>query len=286
MIYQDLFEDDYFGTKDYGMRLLWIGLIAAAADDQGRILDNTALIRAKIFMYDNTSNDDVDRWLTILNADNKIVRYKAGGKNLIQIIKWWEYQTPAWASPSKYKPPTNWVDRSRYHVSGNKQGGKVETINWNKEGGFHGEQPMTLHSEQPNELHSEQDSTFGSGIDDIKLSRDDVNDDVKLSESTNDKSNLFDSCKAIYENKKGMLITDPQSFVLMINNFKDNNVTAEDYAAAIDAMDADGRYRGGKPTSYEKWAIGYADKRKHPTKKKTDNQLYDREKLLKEVFND
>jgi len=31
MIYQDFFEDDYFGTVDIGLRLLWIGLIAAAA---------------------------------------------------------------------------------------------------------------------------------------------------------------------------------------------------------------------------------------------------------------
>jgi hypothetical protein len=68
----------------------------------------------------------------------------------------------------------------------------------------------------------------------------------------------------IYETKKGRPITDGQSFALMIGHFKDAGVTAEDYAAAIDAMDADDRYKGSKPTSYEKWAIGYAEKRLNP----------------------
>ena len=77
---------------------------------------------------------------------------------------------------------------------------------------------------------------------------------------------LFDACVEIYKQKKHGLITDAHAFTLMINNFKANGVTAEDYAAAIDAMDADDRYKGGKPTSYEKWAIGYAEKRLNPSK--------------------
>ena len=56
----------------------------------------------------------------------------------------------------------------------------------------------------------------------------------------------------------------------MINNFKKHGVTADDYAAAIDAMDADDRYKGNKPTSYEKWAIGYAEKRLNPPKVNTN----------------
>jgi hypothetical protein len=86
---------------------------------------------------------------------------------------------------------------------------------------------------------------------------------VKLSKDklSNPKTDLFDSCKQIYEQKKGLLVTDGQAFTQMINNFKKAGVTADDYAAAISAMDADPKYKGTKPTSYEKWAIGYAENR-------------------------
>lgn len=92
---------------------------------------------------------------------------------------------------------------------------------------------------------------------------------------------LFDACVSIYEAKKGKLVTDGQAFAIMINNFKANGVTAQDYAAAIDAMDADGRYKGGKPTSYEKWAIGYAEKRKNPVKPRTEKT---NEQILEEMY--
>jgi hypothetical protein len=85
-------------------------------------------------------------------------------------------------------------------------------------------------------------------------------------------SDLFKACQRIYERKKGALITDGQSFALMISNFESQGVTADDYAAAIDAMDSDKRYRGSKPTSYEKWALGIADKRKNPAKYSSDKR--------------
>jgi hypothetical protein len=77
-------------------------------------------------------------------------------------------------------------------------------------------------------------------------------------------SDLFDACRTIYETKKGRPVTDDKTFSQMINNFKAHGVTADDYAAAIDAMDADPRYNGSESTSYERWAIGYAEKRKSP----------------------
>ena len=253
MIYQDFFEDEYFGVADPIIRLFWIGLITAVADDQGRLLDNSSLIRAKVFMYDRTITEEmIDEWLDTLNADNKIVRYQENGKHLIQIIKWWDYQTPAWASPSKYPAPENWIDRVRCHVSGPKQGGSVHTDNWDQDGGYH------------KELRSLQGSYQDKAI--VKLSK--VND--KLSSPDSD---LFEDCKHIYEKKKGKLITDGKAFALMINNFNKFNVTVDDYSAAIDAMDADPKYKGDKPTSYEKWAIGYAEKRNNPINTNNGNPV-------------
>lgn len=117
-----------------------------------------------------------------------------------------------------------------------------------------------------------------------------VNDNDKVkdnSKGAKNDSDLFSQCQAIYEQKKGMPVTDGRSFALMVKNFEAQGATAEDYAAAIDAMDADERYRGSKPTSYEKWTIGYADKRKHPAKGKSGKEeSFDFEKFTAEVFND
>lgn len=252
MIYQDFFEDEYFGAKEYGLRLLWIGLIVSAADDQGRILDNTSLIRAKAFMFDSIENDKIDKWLSILVDDGKVIRYKSEGKSLIQITNWWEYQTPSWASPSKYPPPDNWTDRIKYHATG----GKIEMQNWDQDGGLH------------NPLHSPLPMPVDSSLND-----DDIKDDIKSDIDDYDDTpqplpdDLFHACRVIYETTKGYPVTDGQSFTLMIKEFEKEGVTAQDYREAIKAMDADPKYSGRKPTSYKNWAIGYAQERRNPKKK-------------------
>jgi hypothetical protein len=96
---------------------------------------------------------------------------------------------------------------------------------------------------------------------------------------------LFDSCMEIYQTKKGRLVTDGASFSQMIKKFKDQGVTAEDYAAAIDAQDANPKYRGTKPTSYENYAIGIAQARNSENDPK--NQGKTNEELIREwVEND
>jgi len=146
MISAGIFEDEFTGQLTLLERVLWIGLITSVADDQGRLYDSTALIRARIFLYDDINDDQVETALEKLAQANKIIRYKSTGKNLIQIVKWWVYQTPSWASASKYAAPDNWVDRSKYHTTGN----KVVTENWDKVGGLHSE----LHSKQPTSVDS------------------------------------------------------------------------------------------------------------------------------------
>jgi DnaD/phage-associated family protein len=133
MIAGDMFEDDFIGELNYFERLLWIGLITSVADDQGRMMDNPALIRSRVFLFDPSVQDsEVERALNKINVHGKIVRYVSGNKALIQITKWWKYQTPSWASPSKYPSPTGWTDRAKYHSTGN----KVITLNWDNVGGY------------------------------------------------------------------------------------------------------------------------------------------------------
>ncbi len=132
MISSDLFEDDFIGQLNYFERLLWIGLITAVADDQGRMMDNPALIRTRVFLYDTVDDVTVERALSKIAAEGKIVRYVAGNKHLVQIVNWWKYQTPSWASPSKFPAPEGWMDRTKYHTAGN----KVASLNWDKTGGY------------------------------------------------------------------------------------------------------------------------------------------------------
>ena len=171
MIYQDFFEDDFFGTQNHTSRLLWVGLISAMADDQGRMLDNVHLINAKVFIFDPVPPDELHSYLDSFRIANKIVRYESGGKNLIQIINWWKYQTPAWASPSNFDPPQGWVDRVKCHIPGNqrkkKQGGNILNINWDKKGGF------------SEELHSSLSSDLND-VDDNGDVNDEVNDNEEI----------------------------------------------------------------------------------------------------------
>lgn len=134
MIASDIFEDDFIGSLSYFERLLWIGLITSVADDQGRMMDNPALIRSNVFLYDKVEDSQVENTISRFSVACKIARYVAGDKHLLQIVNWWKYQTPSWASPSKYPPPTNWVDRYKYHTTGN----KVIVCNWDNVGGYVG----------------------------------------------------------------------------------------------------------------------------------------------------
>lgn len=196
MISADLFEDDFIGSLDFFSRIAWIGLIVSCADDQGRFLDNPAIIRSKVFALDNDVKDKkVESTISELSAAGKILRYQSNNKKLIQIVNWWKYQSPSWASPSKFPAPDGWIDRAKYH----RQDNKVESINWTMEGGFQkidSELPIIednnndtsvdseLHSEIPiaedskddsqvdselhSELHSEIHSQVDSAIDEMR----------------------------------------------------------------------------------------------------------------------
>ena len=237
MIYQDMFEDDYIGMRDRDMRLMWIGLIVAVADDQGRLLDNASLIRAKVFVYDNDiSTETINDWLTELADDGKIVRYVAGYKQLIQITKWWDYQSPSWASASKYLPPPDWDDRIKVHTVGN----KIKVVNWDKQGG--------LHSPLPKQLHST--------IDEIK-SESEVKSEIKSESEVSTAPNVF----TVYESEIGFITShiaemlkadiDDYSEAWVIDAVKlasENNARTMAYIEAIlKRWKVEGKDNGRKP---------------------------------------
>jgi DnaD/phage-associated family protein len=110
-------------TRD--QRLLFIGLFSNA-DDQGRLRGNPNLIRSLIFPFDDDlTSEDIKRDLQAIAAQGCIILYDVEGKELIQILNWWDYQGPQWAYPSKYQAPFGWFDRLRYRKENS-----VITYNW------------------------------------------------------------------------------------------------------------------------------------------------------------
>ena len=248
MISADLFEDDYIYSVDYVARFAWIGLIVSCADDQGRFLDNPAIIYSKIFALDNDITiDKVESIISGFADAGKIVRYQINNKKIIQIVNWWKYQTPSWASPSKYPPPEGWIDRVKCH----KQNKKIEIINWDKEGGFqhihndlsieqdngdetdeeiseHSQLHSQLHTDIHNQLHSQIDSTIN------EMRRDEIRRD-EINAIEND---LSDPEKSLERKQKNKELLKKH-----YGEFMNVTLTDEEYKKLIDRF----------PDSYGDW---------------------------------
>lgn len=110
-------------------RFFFIGLISNA-DDQGRLKGPPALLRSIIYPYDDDMTIEmIETSLKAIAALNSIFMYENGGKRFIQVVNWWDYQSPQWAYPSKIPPPEGWSDRLRY-----RKGGEIVKENWKKRG--------------------------------------------------------------------------------------------------------------------------------------------------------
>ena len=149
-----------FAGLTYRQRDLWQGIITMA-DDQGRMPGTPAFIRSSVWPYDDITLKDVSDDLQSLADCGYITIYVVDGESYIQVIKWWCYQNLQWASPSDHPAPAGWVDRCRYHASGN----KIITKSWDSKGGYN-----CLPSELPSKLPTPIESVNVNG---------NVNDDVQ-----------------------------------------------------------------------------------------------------------
>ena len=138
LISSEIYTDEFYISLDMMGRNLWIGLIIAAADDQGRMQDNIALIRSAVFPSDDFQMKEIEKYIADFAARGKILRYEKNGKKLIQITNWWKHQNPQWPAPSNFESPDGWTDRIKHHLSG----GKTLVKNWDKAGGFGTCQPI------------------------------------------------------------------------------------------------------------------------------------------------
>ena len=95
-------------------QLLFDRLIVQA-DDQGRLQGEARVIAALCMPLIRTATERrVDRWLGELAEKALLTRYESEGRELIQLVGWWDNQgTPRRAYPSRYPAPPRWKDRVR-----------------------------------------------------------------------------------------------------------------------------------------------------------------------------
>ena len=113
MIDAGIWANEHFAMLPPMARLLQIGIINMA-DDQGRMKAHPAYLRSQIFPYDDVMIDDVESWLGMIAANSTLMLYEVDGKAYLQLLNWWQYQSPSFASPSQYPRPDGWNDRIRY----------------------------------------------------------------------------------------------------------------------------------------------------------------------------
>jgi hypothetical protein len=155
-----IFKDEFIGNQSPWLRLLWIGMVDLLADDQGRMLDEAAVIKISLFPYDlKVTALDIESYLKLLSKHKKILRFQSkDGRSIIQIINWWRYQSSAqWSGRSLYQAPPKWTDRIKSHERGH--GSSVIMEHWNETGGFNSK-PTTLGDKVS---HKVSDKVIGKG---------------------------------------------------------------------------------------------------------------------------
>lgn len=264
LVYSDMFEDDTLGMLPREARLLWVGLIVAMADDQGRMLDSTALIRAKVFVYDtDVTNDMIEGWVQMLAEAGMVYRYTADNKNLLQIVNWWEYQKSGWANHSKYPAPDGWVDRVKIRNSKN----QVDAVNWDNPGGFNETQTPAVSNTQTGvavvqqqgvergvERGVEQGVERGVNAVQVKV-KEKVNVKEKVKGHEPFVEGIDKSYASVWETETGTLVTGFTAFHKMVDEFMEAGVTPELYRVAIREQ-KNSKYPVTNPTSVKNWALG------------------------------
>jgi len=86
-------------------RLFFLGCVSAA-DDEGRLMADSAFLRSRIFPYDEITTEQIeavrDRVAEIVPG---FVLYSVDGEKYVAFRNWSDYQKPSHAKPSDLPPP-------------------------------------------------------------------------------------------------------------------------------------------------------------------------------------
>lgn len=101
----DLCDDETLGACTRDARYLFVGLITRV-DDHGRCRANPALLRSRIYPYDDdVTNADVATWLAELVERGRVSLYTADGQQYLVIRRWDKHQRIDNAAKSELPPP-------------------------------------------------------------------------------------------------------------------------------------------------------------------------------------
>jgi hypothetical protein len=101
-------QDDDFASLPMDARLLW-AYLPCYADRQGRLEDRPLVLKGSVFPTDNV----VGSMLDAFQERGWIIRYQAGGKKLIQIVSFLDYQRPDHHEKESVLPgPPGWEQGS------------------------------------------------------------------------------------------------------------------------------------------------------------------------------
>jgi len=117
-----------YGRLPLLAKVLW-PMLLAASDDQGRGLAEADAV--KWYVCQNVPEltlENIPDLFLELEKQGMVHLYANGdGNALYQVVNWWKYQKLKYASPSKYPPPSKWLDRLRYY-----DGSRIIEQNWPK----------------------------------------------------------------------------------------------------------------------------------------------------------
>lgn len=110
-------SDEKIGLLPRDVRLTFLGLISALADDHGRLVGNARIVKGTIYPYDDDITvADVEAHLTLLVGAGRILRYRVAESDYIAIVNWRRHQRVDKPSPSLLPPPPESFDDGSANV--------------------------------------------------------------------------------------------------------------------------------------------------------------------------
>jgi hypothetical protein len=97
-------QSESMGRVSRDARLTFIQLWTLA-DDSGRLRGNSRMLASLLFPYDDDAPSLIDGWLSELEREGCIVRYRHASDTYVAIAKWLSHQKIDKPSPSKNPAP-------------------------------------------------------------------------------------------------------------------------------------------------------------------------------------
>lgn len=87
---------------------LHFAMLWTYADDEGRGVDNSRLIKAALWpLDDDVGHDEVEAWQQQLADHGRILRYEVDGRRYFEVRNWHDHQHPQKPKESQLPPPSD-----------------------------------------------------------------------------------------------------------------------------------------------------------------------------------